>query len=64
MALQEWKKTAMLRTDSRGDEEIDMSEKGVMLEPLGRLSSDGKVIWNNELIDEIKKLTKSRGPAD
>ena len=51
-------RTDILRAESRGNEPPDLSNRGACMAPLADITPEGKLAWNDELIERITKLTK------
>ena len=48
--------TVRLRAESRGDAKPDLTKKGLPMDPIASLTAAGEVKWDDELVEEIKKL--------
>ena len=58
LALQEKNRTVALRKEGRGEDPPDFSEKGESLFPLAGFSSDGYLVWDEDLCAKIVAFTK------
>ena len=47
------------RTESRGDLPRDMSKRSRCIAPLAEFSKEGELVWNEEIVKEIKKKFKT-----
>ena len=57
-ALQERVRTAVLRTEGRGNMPKDVSDRGWPLEPLGHIDAEGNLRWDENIVSTIKLLGK------
>jgi len=57
-ALGEKVKTTHLRAESRGDEPPNSSGKGTAMAPLATFTTEGNLIWTEDLKHKIEKLTE------
>ena len=48
------------RADSRGDEPPDLSPRSAPLTPIARFSPEGELIWDNNIVKEIKLLFEEK----
>ena len=62
LALQVRVEDTVRRAESRGEELPDQSGRGRAAAPLASFSEEGKLIWNDELVDKIKELAKPKKP--
>ena len=58
LALQEKVDIEVRRSVSRGEPIRNMTKKSKSVEPLAQFTEDGDLVWNKDLVEEIKKLSK------
>ena len=56
LAKQVGAQTVRLRAESRGDAKPDLTKRGLPMDPIASLTAAGEVEWDDELVEEIKKL--------
>ena len=56
LAKQEGTKLVLRRAASRGDEPPDVTNRGDSMSPLAEINADGDLVWDDELVDKLKKL--------
>ena len=50
------------RAESRGEQLPDLSKRSKNIEPIASFNEEGDLKWNDELVKEIKALTKRTKP--
>ena len=58
LALKEKVDIEVRRSESRGEPIRNMTKKSKSVEPLARFTEDGDLVWNKDLVEKIKKLSK------
>ena len=58
LAKHESIRTVALRDQSRGNEPKDLSPMGAPMAPIASTDSQGDLIWNSSLVDQIEKLQR------
>ena len=58
LALKEKVDIEVRRSEGRGEEVKDMRRKSKPVEPIAEFTESGDLVWNEDLVNEIKKLCK------
>ena len=58
LALKERVDIEVRQSVSRGEPIRNMIKKSKSVEPLAQFTEDGDLVWNKDLVEEIKKLSK------